>query len=226
MSDKIPVLVFDMNGTLLDTGALRPHFERIFGTGQLLDHWFNEVLLYSQSLTLARDFIEFGEIARGALRMLATARGTTLQRHDMDALIKAMQALPPFAEVPQALRRLHDAGFRLVVLTNSSTSSLKKQVHHAAIADVFEEVISVDEVKKYKPSPDTYRWVADELDLRTRDLLMVAAHPWDLIGARNAGCGIAFLRRPGTAWIPITEPPDFTAPELDSLASQLIAKYS
>lgn len=225
MREKRPALVFDLNGTLLDTGLLRPHFERMFGDGQILEQWFSQVLLYSQSLTLARDFIEFGEIARGVLRMLASARGTTVQRRDIDELAKAMQSLPPFADVPEALLRLQSAGFRLVVLTNSATSSLNKQVQHAGIAGFFEEVISVDEVGKYKPALDTYRWVADELDLRTHELLMIAAHPWDLIGARNTGCRVAFLHRSGTAWIPITEPPDFTAPDLGNLTSQLIAKF-
>jgi 2-haloacid dehalogenase len=225
MPAKPPALVFDLNGTLLDKEALRPHFERIFGDGGILELWFSQVLLYSQSATLTREFIEFGEIARGVLRMMACARGTALHKSDEQELSKAMQSLPPFAEVPAALKRLKDSGFRSIVLTNSSTLSMNKQIRHADIDDFFEEAISVDEVKKYKPAAEPYQHVADELDLRTRDLLMVAAHPWDLMGARKAGCEIAFLRRPGTAWISITEPPDYTASNLDDLASQLIAKY-
>ncbi len=222
---KRPALVFDLNGTLLDTSALRPQFERMFGDGQVLEHWFGQVLLYSQSITLTREFVEFGEIARGALRMLAAARGVTLKKADAEELSKAMQSLAPFAEVPATLERLRQNGFRLIVLTNSSTSSMHKQVRNAGLEECFEETISVDEVRKYKPDEETYRYAADELDLRTRELLMVAAHPWDLIGARKAGCETAFVRRPGTAWISITEPPEFTARDLDDLASQLVAKF-
>jgi 2-haloacid dehalogenase len=110
-------------------------------------------------------------------------------------------------------------------LTNSALASLHEQIRFAEIEDYFEEVISVEEVKTYKPVADVYRYAADELDLRTRDLLMVAAHPWDLMGARKAGCEVAFLQRPGTAWIAITEPPDFKAGNLDDLASQLISRF-
>lgn len=225
MSERRPALVFDLNGTLLDTSTLRPHFERMFGDGELLEQWFGQVLLYSQTVTLTREFMEFGEIARSALRMLAAARGVTLKKGDAEELGRAMQSLPPFAEVPAALAQLKDDGFRLIVLTNSSTSTMHKQVRNAGLEDFFEETISVDEVGKYKPAEETYRWAADELDLRTREILMIAAHPWDLMGARKAGCEAAFVRRPGTAWISITEPPEFTARDLDDLASQLEARF-
>ena len=225
MSVKRPALIFDLNGTLLDAGVLRPHFERMFGDGSMLQQWFSQVLLYSQSVTLAGDFIEFGEIARGALRMLASAHDLTLQKDDAEELSKAMQSLPAFDEVPAALRRLKQQGFRRVVLTNSSTSALHNQLRKAGLADFCEEAISVDELKKYKPAPDVYQYAADELDLRTRELLMIAAHPWDLIGAHKAGCKTAFLRRHGAAWIPITEPPDFSAGNLDDLASALGSRF-
>ena len=192
MSERRPALVFDLNGTLLDTSTLRPHFERMFGDGKLLEQWFGQVLLYSQTVTLTREFMEFGEIVRSALRMLAAACGVTLKKGDAEELGRAMQSLPPFAE---------------------------------GLEDFFEETISVDEVGKYKPAEETYRWAADELDLRTREILMIAAHPWDLMGARKAGCETAFVRRPGTAWISITEPPEFTARDLDDLASQLEARF-
>ena len=106
MSERRPALVFDLNGTLLDISTLRPHFERMFGDGELLEQWFGQVLLYSQTVTLTREFMEFGEIARSALRMLAAARGVTLKKGDAEELGRAMQLLPPFAEVPAALAQL------------------------------------------------------------------------------------------------------------------------
>jgi 2-haloacid dehalogenase len=225
MHKRRPALVFDLNGTLLDTAAIRPQFERTFGDGQVLEQWLGQLLLYSQSLTLTGEFVEFGEIARSVLRMIATARGVTVGKRELEEFSGAMQCLPAFAEVPQALWRLRTKGFRPIVLTNSGSSSLKKQARNAGISEFFEELISVDEIKRYKPSGEIYRYAADELDLRTRDLLMVAAHPWDLMGARKAGCEVAFVRRPGRAWIPMAKPPDFTGSDLDDLATQLLAKY-
>lgn len=61
------ILVFDVNETLLDMKALRPHFERIFKDGAVLKEWFAQMLLYSQTVTQAGEYADFGKLARAAL---------------------------------------------------------------------------------------------------------------------------------------------------------------
>ena len=216
------VIVFDVNGTLLDTRALAPLFEAMFDGTYSAEDWFNQVVQYSMAVTLSDGFVEFGDIAIAVLEMAATARGVRLSRSDIQEVRKAMQSLPPFPEVAGALRRLSAANHRLAALSNSGTSALKKQLRNAELHDFFERAESVSEVKKFKPAPEAYRSIARALGVKTGEVLMVAAHPWDLLGAANAGCRTALITRPGKAPLPELVKPDLVAADLDELAGQIL----
>src|SRR5262249_30973538 len=85
------------------------------------------------------------------------------------------------------------AGFRLVTLTNSSPATVEAQLKNAGLSGFFERSFSVDAVKRFKPAPEPYRYVANELGVATSDLRMVAAHAWDIVGSLQAGCVAAFI---------------------------------
>ena len=77
MSSLRRILVFDVNETMLDVNALEPHFARVFGDGRVLRDWFSTVLLYSNVVTVAGPYADFGAIGGAALDMVAAARGVT-----------------------------------------------------------------------------------------------------------------------------------------------------
>jgi len=113
------ILVSDVNETLLEVDALRPHFQRIFGTSEVLRHWFSQTLLYSQTLTLIGKYADFMKIALRSLEMTAQSRSVHLSEEDVSSIRSAMKMLPAHADVPGSLQRLRKAGFRLIALTNS-----------------------------------------------------------------------------------------------------------
>ena len=113
------VIVFDVNETLLDLRALEPHFQRIFGDGAVMKDWFGQVLRSSLVATITGHYQDFGALGGEALAMTAARRGVTLTDEDRAAIGAGMRSLPPHAEVPGGLQRLHDAGLRMVTLTNS-----------------------------------------------------------------------------------------------------------
>lgn len=218
------VIVFDLNGTLLDTEALAAPIRRIFGRNLSVDEWFTKVLLYSMATSLAGDYRPFNEIAVAVLEMGAAGQGVPLRADDIENVKNGMERLPPFPEVKKALRRLRETGFRLAVLTNSSRASLEEQLRHSGLAEYFEQAISVDTVRRYKPARDTYRAAAYLLGIDVHNVLMVAAHPWDLLGATRAGCRTALLTRPGKALFPGAPMPDYVAGSLQELMERLITK--
>ncbi|NIQ54638.1 MAG: HAD-IA family hydrolase, partial [Gemmatimonadetes bacterium] len=87
-------------------------------------------------------------------------------------------------DVPAGLDRLRAAGFRLATLTNGSTDAVADQLAAAGIADRFERSISVDEIGRFKPAPEVYLHAAAVLDVDVDRALLVAAHDWDVVGAR------------------------------------------
>jgi len=138
-----------------------------------------------------------------------------------------MGAMPAHADVEPALRALQAANFRLVTLSNSAGGAAPSPLNKAGLAGYFESNFSVDAVKKFKPAPQTYQLVADELGVKTRDLLLVACHLWDTAGAQAAGCFGAFLTRPHNAVLPVAgiASADFIAADLETLASQIIGRW-
>jgi len=149
ISQQQRILVFDVNGTLRDMKALAPSFKRMFGDSAVLKEWFAELLLYSQTVTLTGNYVDFGTLARSALESIARIRGTQLAEEDVSTAMRSIRALHPYPEVPAALRLLRERGFRLVTLTNSSQEAAKAQIRFAGLDGIFKRIFSVDAVRMY-----------------------------------------------------------------------------
>jgi 2-haloacid dehalogenase len=137
--------------------------------------------------------------------------------------VGGMTRLPAHPEVPGALRRLAEGGLRLAALTNSTERVATAQLTHAGLLDAFEAVLSADTVRRLKPAPEPYHLAATRLGVAPADVLLVAAHAWDVAGARAAGCQAAFVARPGKVPDPLAHPPDLVVTDLDDLATRLLA---
>jgi len=216
------ILVFDVNETLLDLSALAPEFAKVFGDAALLDEWFNNVILFAMGLTLANAYRTFGEIGVAALQMLADAGGAPLSEEQARRIAGGIRSLPPHREVPGALRLLKDAGFRLVTLTNSPMAVVDAQMANAELQAFFERNFSVDTVRRFKPAPEPYRMVAEELGVAPSEMWMIAAHAWDVGGAMQTGYRAAFVARPGKAPYPLFPKPDAIGGDLREVAEAIV----
>lgn len=224
--DVAPIIVFDVNETLLDITTLEPLFDRIFGDAGMLREWFAELILYSQTMTLSGLYTPFGELAAGTLLMVGTNNGIAVPDADLAELKKRIGNMPAHPDVISALERLTNAGFRLVTLTNSASAPSPTPLEKAGIDYFFDRHFSVETVQKFKPAPETYQYVAQELGVETTDLRMVACHLWDIIGAQAAGCKGAFITRSNNAVLPAEglPAPDFVGCNLGELANHLVGQ--
>jgi len=217
------VVVCDVNETLLDLRALEPDFAGIFGDAGAMQEWFTTLLLYSEVVTLAGPYSEFGSIAGAALDMMASARGVPLQSSDRTRILHGMLRLPAHTDVVDGLQTLRDAGLQLVTLTNSAPAAVAQQLANAGLGAFFDRSFSVDAVRRFKPAPEVYRSVAESLGVHTGQLRLVAAHAWDIVGALRAGCAAAFVARPGKVLYPLGPQPDIVAPDFASVARAIVA---
>jgi 2-haloacid dehalogenase len=221
-----PVIVFDVNETLLDLDTLHPTLDRIFGDPAALRLWFANLITYSEALTLAGVYVPFTDIGAAVLRMLADTRGITISDSDAAELTDRFATMPPHSEVPAALQRLRDHGFRLFTLTDNTLAVSGKQLEHAGVIEVFEHRFSVDEtVRRHKPAPEAYRSVAAALDVDAGDICLIACHVWDTIGAQSAGWQAGLILRQGNAPLDVGPQPDYIGKDLNEIADQLIDKY-
>jgi 2-haloacid dehalogenase len=220
-----PIIVFDVNETLMDLDTLHPTFDRIFGDQAAMRLWFADLILYSEALTLAGVYVPFTDIGGAVLRMLAATRGITITDADAAELTDRFATMPPHPEVPAALRRLRDHGFRLFTLTDNTLAISGRQLEHAGVIDVFERRFSVDEtVHRHKPAPEAYHSVATAVGVDPGGICMIACHVWDTIGAQAAGLQAALILREGNAPLPVGPQPDYIGKDLDAIADQLIER--
>ncbi len=217
------VIVFDVNETLLDIETLNPFFERTYGDARVMRQWFAELILYSQAMSLSGGYAPFGQLAVAVLQMVAQIRGVVLAPSGVDEFKDLMARLPAHTDAVPALELLKDAGFRMVTLTNSPAAAGKAVLEKAGLAHYFEAQFSVDDVKRFKPAPETYLSVASALAADASTLRLVAAHTWDTLGATAAGWKAALVTRPGNAALPLGPQPDIVENDLIAVAKRVIS---
>jgi 2-haloacid dehalogenase len=221
----LPLIVFDVNETLLDLQTMEPTFERIFGNRGAMRLWFANLVMYSLALSVAGSYVPFTDIGSAAMKMLADTQGIKIDSEDKEELKERFSTMPPYPEVSAALRRLRDAGFRLFTLTNNLVEVQARQLEQGGIASFFERCFSVDSVKLYKPSPQTYAYVEKELGVPSSQLCLIACHTWDTLGAVAAGWEAALVKRVGNDVLGVGPQPQIIGNDLNDVADQLIARH-
>ena len=221
------VIVFDVNETLIDIESLAPLFERIFGDGRVFREWFNQLVLYSNAITLAGYYETFFTLGQGVLKMLGTIYNVPVRPADLEELRERMLSLPAHEDVPEGLRMLREADFRLITLTNSPADKGGTPLERAGLAPFFERQFSVDQVRRFKPAPEVYQLIPELLGLVPEAFCLIAAHTWDTLGAQSVGFAAGLVTRRGNAPLPVEgiPQPQAIAPDLPGIARQLIGMW-
>lgn len=221
-----PVLVFDVNETLVDIDSLAPLFTELFGDERVLREWFAQLVMYSMSATLADSYVNFSTLAQGVLRMVGDIHRVDVSDDDARRLKSGLLTMPAYPEVAEGLVMLRDNGFRLATLTNSPPNpDGLTALQSSGLSEFFEHQLSVDACRAFKPSPAVYRYVCETLGVAPADCMMVAAHVWDTLGAQNVGFSAALITRPDNPPLPVEglPQPDIVVGDVRQLAEELIA---
>jgi len=222
----LPLIVFDVNETLLDLETMEPTFERIFGEKSAMRLWFANLIMYSAALTVAGCYVPFTDIGAAVMKMLADTRGIKIDDKDKKELTEKFSTMPPYPEVPPALRKLRNAGFRLFTLTDNLLEVQTRQLERGGIVDLFERRFSADGVKHHKPSREAYAHVEKELGAKPSQFCLIACHTWDRLGAVAAGWKAALIRRVGNDVLGVGPQPQIVGDNLHDVADQLIARHA
>jgi 2-haloacid dehalogenase len=199
--------VFDVNETLLDLAGLDDLFASVTGHAEARREWFALMIHNALTLTAAGAYRPFGEIGAACLPPIAARYGRTATSDDQRELGVRMRDLRAHPDAADALRRLRDAGHRVVTLTNSIEEVAEDQLRHSGLRDLVETAYSADRVGRLKPAPEPYRLVLENEGVAPSDAVLVAAHDWDVAGAHRAGLRTAFVSRDGGIPLPAGDAP-------------------
>lgn len=214
--------LFDLNGTVLDpsgiAGPLGGDEDR-----RLVAEAFHEALLLTMADTLSGGgYRPLPEYLRATLERALRAEGR--DRGVLDAAMRRAAALEPFPEAGAALSRLRAADVRLGVLTNSTTEAAERALAAAALLDRFEVVIGSDQVQTFKPHPRVYGHAVETVGAESAEIVLVAGHGWDVMGAMRAGLRGAWVARSERWLVPIVPEPDVRGEDLDDVAGGIVSR--
>ena len=190
-------LVFDAYGTLFDVMSVTALSERLFpGRGAALAMmWRNKQLQYSLLRSMMDRYADFWQITQDALVYTARALQLDFTAETRLQLMEAYETLQAFPDVKPGLQQLKAKGLRLAILSNGAPSMLQSATRSAGIADLLDAVISVDEVKVFKPNPRVYALAPARLGVAPGEIGFVSANGWDVAGAASAGLTAFWMQR-------------------------------
>lgn len=217
------VVAFDVNETLSDMEPLRARFDAVGAPGHLLEAWFAATLRDGFALTAAGAFAEFSDVAAACLRTVLQNVDSAGLEDAVSFVLEGFVELDVHPDVREGVELLHQAGVRLVTLTNGSVTLSEGMLDRAGVLDRLERCMSVDEVGRWKPAPEPYLHAAAQCGVPPDQVALVAVHPWDIDGAKRAGLGAGWINRKNRPYPRPFQEPDVSGPDLVAVAERLVA---
>jgi 2-haloacid dehalogenase len=225
---RIQVCMFDQYGTVVDmqtglTEAVTPYLRRKGWTGDphALVTWWRRTHFENSMIDalLQKDHTPYREIGHRAVAYTLERAGIPHTMDEVRFLVAQIERLKPFPDVPGALARLHTR-YKVAVLSNGDPDMLEaaKPFHKIAL----DAVISVAVANSFKPHVVTYTRAAELLGVRMDEVLFVASHAFDCIGAKSAGMYTAYINRRMRPFGMTPHQPDIVIPDMKSLADRLV----
>ncbi len=218
-------LAFDVYGTLIDPFGISQTLQGMAGdkTASLAQLWRDKQIEYLFRRALGRDYQPFSVCTSQALDFAATQLQLELSAGQKEELLDRYRELPAYAEVLQALCALKDAGCRNYAFSNGELDDLEYLLAHSGLDSALEGIVSVHDVKSFKPDPAVYAHFLEESGATREETWLVSGNPFDVIGAHRAGWRTAWVKRSSAIQFdPWGTEPDTIVTDIGELASVVV----
>jgi 2-haloacid dehalogenase len=215
---------FDIYGTLVDPLEMNEHLRPFAGekADRMSELWRAKQLEYTFRRASMREYEDFGVCTRQSLVFASRVLEVDLSEEDQEKLLEGYQNLRPFPDVTSGIQALAREGRVLVAFSNGVEATTRTLLDRAGVLSYLQGVVSVDDLKTFKPDPEVYRYLARRVERTPRETWLVSSNPFDVIGAKNAGLKAAWIKRkPDARFDPWGVKPDLVAPDLETLAERL-----
>lgn len=193
---NIKVCVFDAYGTLFDVHSASEKFKDTIGSDytDFSKLWREKQLEYSFLREIMDDYTDFINVTRDALNYACITfniEDDTLK----DNLMNSYMELSAYPEIRSTLETLKDKNIKLAILTNGSYSMINNAVTSSSLGDLLDDVISVDELKIFKPNQKVYNMVLDRFSVQIDEVAFFSSNGWDIMGATKFGFRTFWINR-------------------------------
>jgi 2-haloacid dehalogenase len=219
-------LAFDVYGTLIDPFGVSQTLRGMAGekTAAFAQLWRDKQIEYLFRRGLGRDYQPFSVCTSQALDYAAMQLQIDLSSGDKQQLLAKYRELPAYAEVPQSLRELQDAGCRNYAFSNGEPDDLAYLLAHAGLDSALDGIISVHDARSFKPDPAVYSHFLKETGATKEQTWLVSGNPFDVIGAHMAGWRTAWVKRnPAAVFDPWKIEPDVIVTDTSELTGFVVS---
>ena len=194
----MPIFVFDAYGTLLDVHAAIARHRAAAGPDaeRLSEIWRIKQLEYSWTLTLAGRYVDFWTLTERALDF-ALARVPTVDKALKPQLLAAYQTLDAYPDARPILDELKSRGSSTAILSNGTPAMLLSAIAAAKLEPLLDAVLSVDQLRIYKPRREVYQLACDFFRVTPGEIIFISANRWDVMGAQAFGFRTLWINRTG-----------------------------
>jgi len=217
-------LGFDVYGTLIDTAGVSEALKQ-FGaekTVAFANLRRRKQLEYSFRRALIQNYVHFGFCTRYALDYTCKALAVNISEKDKAKLLESYKVLPPFPDVEKALPIFKKEGFKLFAFSNGKPEDVASLLERSTISSYFEDVVSTDEIKSFKPNPAVYAHFLRRTGATGKEAWLISGNPFDVIGAISAGMRAAWIKRSLQAvFDPWEIEPTITVAKISELAEEI-----
>jgi len=182
--------IFDPRSVVVLADSLYP------GAG-LSDEWRTRQFEYTWLRVAAHRYADFWQVTEDALVFATNRLKLTMSGRNRAMLMNEYLRLKPWPDVIPSLESMKRAGLRLGCLSNFTRNMLAANVDGAGLQGLFEQVLSSDQRKTYKPDPRAYQLGLDAFKVKREEVLFVAFAGWDAAGAKSFGYPTFWVNRQG-----------------------------
>jgi 2-haloacid dehalogenase len=227
----VKAVVFDAYGTLFDVYSIQVLAEVLYPGhgGDIAVKWRDKQIEYTRLITQSdphndagsQYFRPFWELTRLSLEYTLDRLHLSRQSDQVVQLMDQYAHLRPFPENLAVLEKIKAQGLTTAILSNGSMDMLSSAVKSAGMESVLDHVISVDQIRLFKTSPESYGLVQKTMPVEKNEVLFVSSNAWDALGATWFGFKTHWVNRQSLPFEALTPKPTFTGSDLNSVLISL-----
>ena len=226
---RVKYLAFDIFGTVMDLRGslagpagdfLAAHGSEMTGEAFYTEWRERQRIEQYQDNLLMLGHSGYLETCRRAFVYCLKKHGVGYTDEAVREFMKTYKDLKPFDDAIQGLRELKER-YGLVALSNGEQWYLEELLGNNVPVG-FDAIISVDQVGAFKPSPGIYRKAVQRLGCEPSEIMMVAAHSFDILGAQACGFRAAYVNRYGLPTEESAYQPEIIVGDFVDLAAELL----
>ena len=192
---NIKAIIFDAYGTLFDVNSAAEKCKNKIGEKwePFANYWRTTQLEYTWLRSLMGRHQDFWKVTEQSLdKSMKIFQIDTSMR---DELLDLYKVLSTFPEVKETLKKLKEKNYKLAILSNGTPALLRKLVSSNNLESIFDDVLSIEEVKIYKPHPNVYNIPIKKYQIEKNQFAYLSSNTWDVSAAGNFGFNAVWVNR-------------------------------